>query len=532
MTKIFLKKEDIYSMALDKLEQGDYVTGINLLYRSAPFDSEKRTDLAIAYYNIGQYAYALKELFIVFSDIGDDYEIIKNIIRCFIEIGQTESALYYIKYCLDRGIFDDEDLEFEDFEIDTENAIGVLDNRDKSQEIQLAHKLIFAEQYDYAEELLKSIDKNSYQYYDSRNFLAMLSLAEDKPDQALKYCDEVLSGDPDNVMALSQKFTAFHMKGQLEKRDEIIEILKEIKTSEVTDFAKMAVNYKLIGDDAMTMECFEKIIKQLPYDRDYLVCAAQACFNCGYTERARNIIVDALHLFPFDATVQYYAREISTCKKTNKFEILPVIPAAQAAIWFADLDKLTGLSFTAAERAIRADKDLDLKIRWAFQNDFTAIQIALIRLLIKSNRYKKYFSEFLLDPFGNLRVKREILSLYMANYPDFIMLALTVEEKFKKVKPNIPYAIRHHKLFPAYCKVFSMLIMTNEKFVAKLNRAFKEIMQSDERISISSNFNALGAVLLNKLMGNHLTEEKCCENMECDMTDFKVFKELIYGKNN
>lgn len=532
MSRISLKKDEVYSMALDKLEQGDFVRGIDWLYRSAPsgLDKDRRIDLAIAYFNIGQYVFALKEFFIAFPKCNDDYEILKYIIHCFIEIGQIDSALYYIKYGIDKGIFDDEDIEMEDFDFLPEPQIEILDKRDKSNEIQLAHRMIIAERLDFAEDILLSVTEDSYQYTDARNFLAMISIVTEKPEKALAYCNEVLSIEPNNIMALSQKFTALDMLGKTEERNDVIARLNEIHTGEVTDFAKMAVSFKMIGDDEATAKCFEKILLQLPYDRDYLICAAQAEYNCASYDRAKKLIVDALKLFPFDATVKYFAKEIADRNAEKKFDVLPIVPTTQTAIWFADLDNLIHLSFSAADKLIKSDEMLDLKIRWAFQNDFTAIQLPLVRLLMKSPKYAKLFGEYLLDPFGNLRTKQEIISVYMSCNTDFGEIVFSVNERIKVSRPHISENIRNHAFFPAYCKAFSFLIMTGEKFVTKLNNAFTAVIAAEKKLCEKPNFNAIAAVMINRLAGKFAAEDKCCDNMECDMTDFKVYKDLIYGK--
>ncbi len=535
MATISLKKENIYSKAVDKLEEGDYIQGINLLYRSASsrgLDNERRLDLAIAYYNIGHYSYALKEFFLVLYKIGDDCDVLKYIIQCFMEIGEPDSALYYFKYCLDKGIFEDEDFDTEEFDFLPQSNIEIFDKRDKTKEIQLAHKMIIAEQFDFAEELLKSVGKESYQYVDARNFLAMLSIALDKPEEALLYCDEVLALQPRNIMALSQKFTALDMLERIEERDEIIAQLRNMQINDVMELAKIAVSFKLIGDDVLTAEYFEKIISQIPFDRDYLICAAQAEYNCGEYAKAKKLIVDALRLFPYDATVRFYAMQISERSDEAKFEVLPIIPAVQTAMWLSDLDNLSHLSVSAFERQIKTDEMYDIKINWLFQNDFAAVQLSLVPLLSKIKKYQPLLKEFLLDPFANLRAKREILYYYMINNPYFLEIAITVNDRLKITHPQISVDFRNHRLFPAYCRVYSLLIMMEKKFTSKLNKAFEKVIQAESKLECMTkpNYNALAAVMLKFVMGKSMSEESCCDNMECDMTDFKVFEELIYGQ--
>ena len=82
MSTILLKKSDIYLHALNHLERGDYIHGIHWLYRSAKsgFDIDRRIDLAIAYFNIGQYAQALIEFFLALAQDEDNYEILNSML--------------------------------------------------------------------------------------------------------------------------------------------------------------------------------------------------------------------------------------------------------------------------------------------------------------------------------------------------------------------------------------------------------------------------------------------------------------------
>ena len=157
----------------------EYLKAIDCFLKTLEMDENNcdvLLELAGCYSMLKEYDVAVSLYYKVLS-IDDKCEVaFIGLISVFMEQKKDLEAVYYIQHCMENKIIGD------DYEINVSSKMPdkfkVLDKYDKTATITVARRLLLNGEYEYAHTLLKEVPKQSPQYLQALNLIAMIFLGQ------------------------------------------------------------------------------------------------------------------------------------------------------------------------------------------------------------------------------------------------------------------------------------------------------------------------------------------------------------------
>ena len=444
-----------------------------------------------------------------------------GLISVFMEQNKDLEAVYYIQYCMDNGIIGD------DYEINVlskaPERFKVLDRYDKTATITVARRLLVNGEYDYAHTLLKEVPKQSPQYLEALNLIAMIFLGQEKYINSAMVCDEVLSLSPLDVYALTTKVVSmYYLKNELEM-NKALQVIDKLDLKNKTEINKIAVCMQQIKDDSRALVYFKKLLEFTPTDRNANLAVAILEHNLYNDETSHLIMVKLSKLYRFDEVVNFYAKELYYNK--DRFDVIFDLPHNEQMRRLNIIeDVLTKKStiYRVTEYA-KKNKDFFNLVKWLLMSDQVLISAHVGDFLAQHPFWHPVIREMLSSPSVNFYAKRECLGTFL-QYAQRKSFVLYVQDYLQFCKVRKPPAVED-VLEVAYYKVYAALVFIVPQVSKDFNKKFKDfcaLVKEKKLIEITDDATIFSALFAYSTKMNPIFENV---NLLCEL--FKTDKELL-----
>lgn len=504
--KEYLKAIDCFSRALEMSENDVEV----LLEMAGCYTMLKEYDTAVSFYH-------------KILTIDEKCEIaFIGLISVYIEQQKDLEAVYYIKHCAEKDIIS------EDYEINITtkeyDRFKILDRYDKTATITLARRLLTNGEYDYAHTLLKDVPKQSPQYLEALNLIAMIYLGQEKYVNSAMVCDEVLSLNTTDVYALTTKVVSMYYLGNKLEIDKALKVIDGLNFTEQSEIKKIAVCMQQIKDDARALVHFKKLLEFMPTDRNSNLAVAILEHNLGNKEASHLIMVKLAKLYPFDEVVRFYAKELYY--NDARLDVIFDLPQDEQMRRINIIEDVLTKKSTIHRVTEHAKKNKDFYnlIKWLMSSDQIIISAHVGDFLAQHPFWHPLLREILASPTVNYYPKRECLGTFL-QYAQRKSFVLFVQDYLQFCRPKKPPAVVHESLEIAYYKVYAALVFILPEIGKEFTKKFKDfcdLVNEKKLLEITDDATIFSALFAYSSKMHPIFENV---NLLCEL--FKTDKELL-----
>lgn len=514
VVKFDLTADKLLEIADARLDEGDHLAALRLLHKSLELygpGADEYVSLADAYDEMEIFELSANCWF-SYLDICPEEEAVdayEGLAACFYNMGNEPVALYYYnKMMRDKFVSPANNVEMgELFEQPPRRRFKVCwppERADYSDDIDEGLRALKAGEYDQARACFERVHPKSEYYIAARNYLAVCSLLEGKPQEAEKECLAVLADRPDNVQALS---TYAAVLTEQERRDEAYSAavkLASLDTDSPDELYKIATVCCENGLYEQAYEKFSILERSVSYDLTLLYFKAVAAFRCGKVQESLASFGKILDIYPDAAVARYYFRGIrdyaekgGTPPQTSFFYRVPDEERARRAEFLAVLAQLK----SAELRAYCAEADVTELLEWAFdEGDGQETELQLLAAAVAvGGGQDDFVRRFLLDSSANDAVKFETLRrLCERNKRD--EFGVVVGDLYRRlpVEKLVTGRPAHAKFVQAYALCFSRFAPLGEGSAAEYCLTAQEVyaaLEQDGQLALAHDAESLACAI-------------------------------------
>ncbi len=485
LLKFVQNPEYYYDKALNCLENGDYVNGIDGLYETMRVINELDTppqsvdleevslNLADAYLEMGQPSCALREYFRALSMGGDfSTEIEAGICESYRQTGYARAASFY---ALSVAKNDPELIN----ELFSEFA-----HKDRKPDIRLLEKNDSFVGKQFTDEELSIIDefnfdksaKDKTEYIETRAFLSVVFLQREDYESALDNATEAMRVADGEIFprALSAYVYIFFAIDSIETVQDEINKLNDYESDDYEDNIVLASLTSQIGEEQLALKFATTALNKEPYSKEALLIKMQALYNIGEVAKAKSEAVKLCKIFREDPLIRIYAQKINSGDDDAK--------SFPPSLVGKDRAKAYNVAETIIENPDLAfdaynNEEEYFSICYVLDNAYEELQIKLGLALSKSKIWSDYLEDKLLDP---------ELSPFVKGY---ILFGLITEQNLKEIQAVPTFMFRTEKFAlpknvemqtdetkKAYALAYSLMLCADAVFEKELKSAYKKLV--------------------------------------------------------
>ena len=502
----------------------EYLKAIDCFLKTLEMDENNcdvLLELAGCYSMLKEYDVAVSLYYKVLS-IDDKCEVaFIGLISVFMEQNKDLEAVYYIQHCMENKIIGD------DYEINVSSKMPdkfkVLDKYDKTATITVARRLLLNGEYEYAHTLLKEVPKQSPQYLQALNLIAMIFLGQEKYINSAMVCDEVLNENPVDAYALTTKVVSMHYLGNKLEMDKALKVIDSLELSDKTEINKIAVCMQQIKDDARALVYFKKLLEFTPTDKNANLAVAILEHNLNNNEASHSIMVKLSKLYRFDEVVNYYAKELYYNK--DRFDVIFDLPHNEQVRRLNVIEEVLTKKSTIHRVTDYAKKNKDFYnlIKWLLNSDQVLISAHVGDFLAQHPFWHPLLREMMASPSVNFYAKRECLGTFL-QYAQRKSFVLYVQDylQFCKIRKA---PIIEEVLEVAYYKVYASLVFILPHVTKEFYKKFKDfcaLVKEKKLLDITDD-----ATIYSALFAYFTKMHPIFENVNLLCELFKADKELL-----
>ena len=476
MAKISKLKNDAvyyFDKAVKLTEEGQYLQAIDLFYKAYEKDDGQlpiTIEIANCYKMLEEYETALEFYYKVVANDSKNEHAFVGIITSLIALDRNSEAIYFINHCEGEKIIGDQ------YEVDVSSkteSFHILDRYDKSAVISLARRLMLSGEYEYAREILSNIPKQSPQYIEALNLIAMIYLGQEKYVNSALVCDEVLAISNEDIYALTSKTVAmFYLKNK-EEVDKTVAIIEKVDPTDKTRVGKVAVCMQQIENDELALKYYLRLSKFKPYDRNTNLAVGILYHNLGENEKSHKTMVRLSKLYPGDEIVLFYARELYYSQE--RFRVLFDLPQKEQERRLKEIEsKLTKLKeVSKVTKYATNHEDFYNLIKWLLFSDQIMFSSHVANFLAQHVFWHPLIREMLASSKVNYYPKRECLGTFLrfATKKSFVLYVQDVLQFIKPRKIKCKDEIESAEI--AYWNLYANLVFLLEDFNKDINKVYK-----------------------------------------------------------
>mgnify|MGYP005755410867 CR=1 FL=1 len=497
VVKFDLTADKLLDLADARLDEGDCLAALRLLHKSIELygpGADEYVSLADAYDEMEIFELSANCWF-SYLDICSEEEAVdayEGLAACFYNMGNEPIAMYYYnKMMRDKFVSPANNMEMgELFEQPPRRRFKVSwppERADYSDDIDEGLRALKAGKYDVARACFERVHPKSEYYVSARNYLAVCSLLEGRPELAEQECLAVLREQPENVQALS---TYAAVLTEQDRRDEAYLAavkLSSLETDSPDELYKIAT---VCCENGLYEQAYDKFCileKSVSYDLTLLYFKGVAAFRCGKVRESLAAFGKILDVYPDAAVARYYFREIrdyeekgGTPPQTSFFYRVPDGERARRTEFLAALAQLK----SAELRAYCDEADVTELLEWAFdEGDGQEAELQLLAIAVAvGGGADDFVRRFLLDSSANDAVKFEALRrLCERNRQDEFGVVVGDLYRRMPVEKLVIGRTAHSKFVQAYALCFSRFASLGEGSAAEYCLAAQEVYAALER---------------------------------------------------
>ena len=526
-----------YSRGLSAYESDNYIEALKN-YREAyllakngadiDFRSVLEVEMACCYRGLQLFRDAQLYYYKALADSNPDsaFDSIIGLVDIFGTLNNEEALRYYMDMAAKRGFSRELDYIEAAAQFFSQCDYRVEPSPDKNM-LELGRKLIEAEEFAFARQLLEVIPPSSPSYGEACMLLATLhNVYTGDSEKALHYLQQVGSAAP-RADILVHTALALKRAGRTEEYESVIDEIACIDTTDVTLLSHIVHAMAMLGNEELVIK-FGKRLAGISPQRIPMLCYAIALNNTGDLREARKIMVLLQALYPFDAATLVFSSLIGRQGAPQRYSLMAELPDGTEASMLHELNDV--LSSCENDRDLLRQKLSDPYLRTAVLMVFRAGNDNSKRILADIVAEIPYFEEFirdsLMDPGYPDADKRILLSVAL-NRLRRRPLYLTSHDICRPLFGHPP-AKTVGKWREAYCLAYGAIALFGcEDFERAFDSVFTKCKNAINEADID--VAAAAAVIVNRLKSvPPLKKDECCiELFGADRDAYFAYKELL-----
>lgn len=397
-----------YTRGLDLYENDNFIDALKN-YREAYKLTEQGSgadyrfavemEMAYCYRNIHLSREAMLMFYKSLADGTPDsaFDSILGLLEMFATDGNEDAFGYYTDLALKMGYGHDLALSDDALRIFGQSEYRVEPSNEENM-LEMSKKLIESGNFEFAKQLLEVIPESSPVYPEACGKLASLYNAGGEYEKALE-CAGRARGGSVGTEALVNSVLALHKLGRIEEYREALDELADTGDMDIVRLGKLIHVTAIVGDRDLVIKFGARLAAIAPIKAPML-CYAIALANAGDLREARKTMVLLQALYPYDALVQVYSREISALKTASDFSLTCELPASVEEGILADLNGV--LNECAGNRTQLRERLTDPALRtgvlMVFQAGNDKSKSIIADVVADLPFFEQYIRDCLMDP--------------------------------------------------------------------------------------------------------------------------------------
>ncbi len=307
------------------------------------------------------------------------------------------------------------------------------------EQIEKSHELVQERKFDEALQLLDEIDENCKFYNSACHLKLVCLLLKEDLDRVVLEAEQMLKNN-EYLPIRCTLITALMLQ---DKNDLAREMFDELTKKEYFSIEEMSVIMPLCVSFQLHEEVLKyakRLIKITKCQPQTMLWMAQAQFNLGEKEDAKNTLVKVKNLYPEYDAIDYYLKAISN-ENTKNLEYCIGIPLTEIVDRQVRLKQVLFMENAELMAMIKTDSDFRNFLIWAFKETDGKPLTALVYKLneVWCDFVSDLYIDTLITKDGETSVANAILLGMMQNASD-IYTFITLNNRCKVIDMDVPKA--------------------------------------------------------------------------------------------
>lgn len=529
-----------YSRGLSLYESDNFIEAIKNYreaYRMAQsgangdFRSVLEVEMACCYRNLNLLREAQLMYYKALSDNNPDtaFDSIIGLVDVFGTSGNDEALKYYMDMAAKRGFSRELDYIDAASQFFSQRDYRVEPTHEKNM-LELGKKLMEAEQFDFARQLLEVVPPDSPSYSEACMSLAVLhNVHTGDGERALSYLEKVKTPSYPAEILVHTAIACKHA-GKEEEYAAALDELSALDPDDITSLTHIVRAMAHLNDPDLVIKYGRKLAAVSP-QRTAMLSYALALANRGELREARKILVMLQALYPYDAAVRVFSSLIARAGEKTDFSLTGELPAGAEDEMLARLNDVLAECGTDRDR-LRAslhEGDLCTAVLMVFKAGSDNSKRILADIVAEVPYFERYIRDCLMDPSVPDADKRILLPVALKRLrrrPVYLTCRDICRPLFGK-----PPAKTVGKWRDIYCMAYGAIALFGfENFEDEFDDVFVRLrsLLSSERDPDESAAAALLSHLLDIVPP--LSDDECCiELFGADKETYMAYKRIATG---
>lgn len=499
-----------YQAAADCLDNEEYFPALDYVKRAIAADSMMLDNyflLADIYSDMGLYTLSNNVYYMLMAADEELTDCYFRIAQNFIYMGDTDTAIWYLKRSIALGFDEDDLFEAADFlniingDIRSEGLKLITPEHGHYRTLEGSRQALAEGNFEDAVGMLKGIPKESEHYTEALNNMAFGYACLNRHDLSLGASQEALKNEPDNVYTLCNLISSYSGLKDGEGLRSACRALDKIKAQEPADNFKIAVAYLECGDITAAVRHLNVYLSSYPYNEAALLLLGLAYHNQGDIMQAKRCMVDLIKIDSTNTIAKYYNGLMSPPDyHPQKLEYIRQVPATEMLERLKRLSGFAELKAAIAAQAVNDNTgDILGLIKWCFLLPNFDLHERLIKKIVdcRTAAADGFLQKCLADSDMPQFIKRQIIPLMLKNTVAK-NVSVVVDDKFRTLNYRVTKAVwdTPASFYAAYREVFAALAMIAEGFEEDLLKSTRRLVAKlKERIQSMHSVPALSALI-------------------------------------
>ena len=260
-------------------------------------------------------------------------------------------------------------------------------------------------------EVLESFPDDAF----AKNNLCVAYTVQGKNAQVIDLAKQVVLKDGKNVFGWCNLAMALYTVGNVQQSDDAIHRALLVDTDDEDEIRRLVKVLCFTQKSPSAVTYAQKILKNHPYDVDYLTFAAVASFNCGDFEKAKDYFLQLNTIFPDTQLLRYH---LGVVEKALTHQCAPQIMPFDLSLPKEEEARITIEIENMDFAKVWECEEYERYISWAFTCENLALTNFILDKLFESDAKKtqKILKNLLAQEYG-WQFKSIVLWKYLQWYP-------------------------------------------------------------------------------------------------------------------
>lgn len=513
--KFDLSADALFDLADARLEEGDHLAALRMLYKSVELygpAADELAEMADVYDEMELFEQSA-ECWFRYLDVCEEEEAVdayEGLAACYFNLGNDRMASYYYKKMLsDKYITPSNNVEMgELLERPRHTPFRISwppESADYSQEIDAGLKALKSGDFEKAESQFLRVHERSEYYPSALNYLSVTYLLAGKTAEAEATCRKLLEREPENIQTLATYAAVLTEQDRREESRAIAERIASLKSDSADELYKAATVCCENGLYEQAYERFCRLENMVSYDRTLLYFKAVSAFRCGRKNESLQALGKILDFQPRAAVVRYYYRAIRKYVEEGGEEpettFFCHIPSAEREKRIELLKLLASMRTSEARAYFEEKRDAEELLEWCFDESDgreTELQTLAVSVAVRAGR-DGFLCDALLNPAVNDLIKIEAVhQICRKNRSvDFSIVIADIFRKMSFDRLEVGKA-RRAKFIDAYVLCYTRFVLLGEGSASDFRfaaQAIYDALESADKLNLVNDAESLACAI-------------------------------------